>query len=131
MELALNHGSTVPNRYVNAGLLLLTKEVTIIDWIRANSQKVRHRTHSQIQSERVKPSTSLSREFESIYYAETQNQTVGKRSEPKLAVPRELVERTLDALQVHVQRRFCDLVFTLNGMSISDWDGRTSKCHPN
>jgi hypothetical protein len=39
MALALKHGSTVPNRYANAGLLLLTKEVIIIDWIRPIRKK--------------------------------------------------------------------------------------------
>jgi hypothetical protein len=35
--------------------------------------------------------------------------------------------RTLDALQAHVHGHFCDLVFRLDEMGVSEWEDRKSK----
>jgi hypothetical protein len=47
---ALKHGYTVPNIHATVGLLSLTEEDAIIQWITLNSQKAKHTTRSQILS---------------------------------------------------------------------------------
>jgi hypothetical protein len=66
-----------------------------------------------------------------MFYREEQTklwQTQSRpQEEPKLSFPRTFLVRTLDALQTHGHRHFCDLVFNLNEMGVSEWEDRKSK----
>jgi hypothetical protein len=66
-----------------------------------------------------------------FFYREAQDQTAGNTvptpEAPGLSVPREFLVCTLDALQTHVHGHFCDLVFNLDEMSVSECEERKSK----